>query len=43
MMMHRVTQMLETGQVDSVLEELQSGLEPDFLIAHPELLFELHR
>ncbi len=42
-MLHRVTEMLQTGQIDSIFQELTADMDPDFLITHPELLFELHR
>ena len=42
-LLHRLTQMLETGQVELVLQELQTHLQPDWGQSHPALLFELHR
>lgn len=42
-LLHRLTQMLETGQVELVLQELQTHLQPDWGQTHPALLFELHR
>ncbi|KAL0052002.1 hypothetical protein WJX82_006344 [Trebouxia sp. C0006] len=41
--LHRLTQLLDTGQIASVFQELECDLDPDFLPANPELLFELHR
>ncbi|DBA87458.1 hypothetical protein WJX77_001718 [Trebouxia sp. C0004] len=41
--LHRLTQMLDTGQIASVFQELECDIDPDFLPANPELLFELHR
>ncbi|KAA6426769.1 MAG: hypothetical protein FRX49_03094 [Trebouxia sp. A1-2] len=41
--LHRLTQMLDTGQLASVFQELECDIDPDFLPANPELLFELHR
>ena len=43
MLLHRLTQMLETGQIDLVLQELHTHLQPDWETTHLELLFELHR
>lgn len=41
--LHRLTQLLDTGQIASVFQELECDVDSDFLPANPELLFELHR
>lgn len=41
--LHRLTQMLDTGQIASVFQEIECDVDADFLPANPELLFELHR
>ena len=42
-LLHRVTQLVETGQVDTVFQELSTDLDCDFFDSHPELQFELLR
>lgn len=43
MLLHTLSQHLESGQLEEVFQEIKAGLDPDFLTHHPDLLFELHR
>ena len=43
MLLHTLSQQLEAGRVDNVIQQIKGELDPDFFEQHPDLFFELQR
>ena len=43
MLLHVLSQQLEAGQIEQVMQQIKDELGPGFLERHPDLLFELQR